>query len=215
VAALGDSSALQVGDDVIAIGNALALDGGPSVTQGIVSALNRSIQETNGATLYSLIQTDAAINPGNSGGPLVNSNGEVVGINTAIANPSDAQNVGFAISISSVRDAIDQLRAGGKAEIPYMGVFTEPMTPEYATSLGTGTETGALVRRVESDSGADEAGLEENDIIIEVDGTVITSQDDVATAVREHRPGDSIAVTFERDGERRSVDVELGVRPES
>ena len=124
---------------MIAIGNALALDGGPSVTQGIVSAVNRQIQEQNGAALYNLIQTDAAINPGNSGGPLVNSSGEVVGINTAIADPSDAQNVGFAISISSVKDAIDQLRAGKSVRLPYMGVYSETLTAAMAKELGAKT----------------------------------------------------------------------------
>ena len=103
VAKLGSSDKLQVGDEVIAIGNALALEGGLSVTRGIISAKDRTVPEESGATLYGVLQTDAAINPGNSGGPLVNSNGEVVGINTAIADPQEAQNVGFAISIDAAK----------------------------------------------------------------------------------------------------------------
>ena len=212
-AELGDSSELRVGDDVIAIGNALALDGGPSVTLGIVSALNRSLTEPNGVTLYSLIQTDAAINPGNSGGPLVNSRGQVVGINTAIVSPDQAQNVGFAISVSSVSEAIEQLRAGEKALIPYLGVFTEPMTSAYADQLGSETQTGAIVREVTAQSGADAAGLRRLDILVEVAGTRITDQDDVATAVRQHQPGDVISLTFERDRELTTIEVQLGVRP--
>jgi len=215
IAELGNSSELRVGDDVIAIGNALALDGGPSVTLGIVSALNRSLTEPNGVTLYSLVQTDAAINPGNSGGPLVNSRGQVVGINTAIASPDQAQNIGFAISVSSVKEAIEQLRAGEKARIPYLGVFTEQMTSAYADQIGSDTQTGAIVREVTAESGADSAGLHRLDVLTEVAGTTITGRDDVATAVRQHQPGDVITVSFERDGELRTVEVELGVRPQS
>jgi serine protease Do len=214
-AKLGDSSALQVGDQVIAIGNALALDGGPSVTQGIVSAVNRQIQEQNGAALYNLIQTDAAINPGNSGGPLVNSSGEVVGINTAIADPSDAQNVGFAISISSVKDAIDQLRAGESVRLPYMGVYSETLTPAMAKELGTTTQLGALIREVTGGSPADDAGIKKDDVIIQVGDTKVTSAEDVGTAVRQKSAGDKVSVTVDRKGNQQTVEVTLGVRPDS
>ena len=109
---LGDSNQVQVGDDVVAIGNALDLDGGLSATRGIVSGLHREIPTENGARLAGLIQTDAAINPGNSGGPLVDAEGRVIGINTAIANPSSAQNVGFVIPISQAKPIVDRLRGG-------------------------------------------------------------------------------------------------------
>jgi S1-C subfamily serine protease len=109
---LGDSDRVQVGDDVVAIGNALDLDGGLSATRGIVSGLHREIPEKNGVQLQGLIQTDAAINPGNSGGPLVDAQGRVIGINTAIANPSTAQNVGFVIPITQAKPIIDRLRGG-------------------------------------------------------------------------------------------------------
>jgi S1-C subfamily serine protease len=214
-AKLGDSSALQVGDQVIAIGNALALDGGPSVTQGIVSAVNRQIQEQNGAALYNLIQTDAAINPGNSGGPLVNSSGEVVGINTAIADPSDSQNVGFAISISSVTDAIDQLRAGKSVRLPYMGVYSETLTAAMATELGTKTDLGALVREVTKGSPADDAGIKKDDVIVRVEDTKVTSAEDVGTVVRQKQAGDTVAVTVDRKGEQQTFEVTLGIRPDS
>ena len=214
-AKLGDSSALQVGDQVIAIGNALALDGGPSVTQGIVSAVNRQISEQNGAALYNLIQTDAAINPGNSGGPLVNSSGEVVGINTAIADPTDSQNVGFAISISSVSDAIDQLRAGKSVRLPYMGVYSETMTPAQAKELGAKVQSGALVREVTNGSPADNAGIKKNDVIIQVGDTKVTSAEDVGTAVRQKKAGDTVSVTIDRKGDQQTVVVTLGIRPDS
>ena len=119
---IGSSAELVVGDDVVAIGNALALDGGLSVTRGIISAKGRTVDTDANTSLYNMLQTDAAINPGNSGGPLLNSRGQVVGINTAIANPGEAQNVGFAISIDSARPIIDQLRAGQAVELAYLGV---------------------------------------------------------------------------------------------
>jgi S1-C subfamily serine protease len=212
-AKLGDSSALRVGDQVIAIGNALALDGGPSVTQGIVSAINRQIQEQNGASLYNLVQTDAAINPGNSGGPLVNSDGEVVGINTAIADPTASQNVGFAISISSVSDAIQQLRAGKSIRLPYLGVYSETLTPAMGTELGTATQIGALVRDVTGGSPADDAGIKKDDVIVQVGATKVTNAEDVGTAVRQAKVGDVVAVTVDRKGNQQTVQVTLGVRP--
>ncbi len=215
VAKLGDSSVLRVGDQVIAIGNALALDGGPSVTQGIVSALNRQISEQNGAALYNLIQTDAAINPGNSGGPLVNSSGEVVGINTAIASPTEAQNVGFAISISTVSDSIDQLRAGKNVRLPYLGVSSERLTPAQAKELGANVQTGALVRQVTKASPADAAGIEKGDVIIRVGDTKVTTAEDVGTAVRQKKAGDKVSVTVDRRGRQQTVEVTLGVRPGS
>src|SRR5690606_920185 len=133
---LGDSDAVQVGDDVVAIGNALALEGGLSVTRGIVSGLNRTVPTSRNTALANVIQTDAAINPGNSGGPLVDARGRVIGINTAIADPSNAQNVGFAIPISQAEPIIEALRGGNRPA--YLGV-----TIDTASS----TE-GALVKDV-------------------------------------------------------------------
>jgi S1-C subfamily serine protease len=212
-AKLGDSNALQVGDDVVAIGNALALEGGLSVTQGIISAKDRTVPTETGATLYNVLQTDAAINPGNSGGPLVNSKGEVVGINTAIANPSEAQNVGFAISISSAKDIIDQLAHGQSVRLAFLGVATQTVTPAIARELGLQQETGAVIVRVTSDSGADKAGLKRDDVIVKIGDRVIRRSDDVGAAVRNSSPGDKISVTYERDGSEHTVDVTLGARP--
>ncbi|MCZ7527448.1 MAG: trypsin-like peptidase domain-containing protein [Acidimicrobiia bacterium] len=143
-AEIGDSDSLQVGDDVVAIGNALALEGGLSVTRGIVSALGRQVPTETGTVLTDAIQTDAAINRGNSGGPLVNASGEVVGINTAIADPQVAQNVGFAIAIAQAMPVIEQLRQGEDVEVAFLGVQTQTVTPRWSgssTSRSTGVRS--------------------------------------------------------------------------
>ncbi len=215
VAKLGDSDKLQVGDEVIAIGNALALEGGPSVTRGIISALNRQIDTEVGTTLFNVIQTDAAINPGNSGGPLVNSAGEVVGINTAIANPGEAQNVGFAISISNAKSFIDELRQGRTVQIAFLGVDTQSVTPAIANELGLTTQTGAVVRRVTPGGPAEKAGIQRNDVIRKVGDADVKTKTDVAVAVRKHRPGDKVDVVIQRGGKDQTVSVTLAPRPQS
>jgi S1-C subfamily serine protease len=214
-AALGSSEELQVGDEVIAIGNALALDGGLSVTRGIISAKERTVPEQNGARLYSVLQTDAAINPGNSGGPLVNSNGEVVGINTAIANPLEAQNVGFAISIDSARSVIEDLRQGNEVRTAFLGVETEEVTPAVANQLDLDTDSGVVIMNVTSDSAAQAAGLEEEDVIIAVSGTAVTTPDELATQIRKSDPGDVVDIRIERDGSQETIPVTLGTRPQN
>ncbi|MFM7271286.1 MAG: S1C family serine protease [Actinomycetes bacterium] len=212
-AQLGSSAELVVGDDVVAIGNALALDGGLSVTRGIISAKGRTVDTDANTSLYNMLQTDAAINPGNSGGPLLNSRGEVVGINTAIANPGQAQNVGFAISIDSARPIIDQLRAGRAVELAYLGVQTKTVTPAIAKELDLRTQTGAVVVRVQPRTAAARAGMELNDVIVAVDGQAVRRADDVGSAIRGRRPGDTVRITVERGGERRTLEVTLGSVP--
>jgi len=214
-ATLGSSEALQVGDEVIAIGNALALDGGLSVTRGIISAKERTVPEQNGARLYSVLQTDAAINPGNSGGPLVNSNGEVVGINTAIADPQEAQNVGFAISIDSAKSVIEDLRQGKQVRTAFLGVETEEVTPAVANQLDLETDSGVVIMNVTSDSAAEDAGLEEEDVIIAVGGVAVTSPDELAAQIRKSDPGDEVDVLVERNGSERTFSVTLGTRPQT
>jgi len=214
VAELGDSNALQVGDQVLAIGNALALEGGPSVTQGIVSAKGRQITTENGETLFNLLQTDAAINRGNSGGPLVNSRGQVVGINTAIAPPDQTQNVGFAIPISQARPVIDQLRQGRNVRIAFLGVETQTFTRAIANELDVDFTPGAVVRRVSAGSPARSAGIEAGDVIVKVGDVEVVSADDVAEGVRTHRPGDRVSVVVVRDGHRRTLTATLAERPE-
>jgi putative serine protease PepD len=212
-AELGRSSDLQVGDSVVAIGNALNLGDAPSVTTGIVSALNRSIITPSGDPLDDLIQTDAAINPGNSGGPLVNSRGEVVGINTAIL--ANAQNVGFALAIDSIRGIVEDLRAGRPAQNvkARLGVETldvANLSSEVIQRFGIEASSGAFVQRVQPGSGAEAAGLRQGDVIVEVDGRRVRSATDVGQAVRARAPGDSIEIVVVRGGERRTLTAVLG-----
>ena len=214
-AELGSSAALQPGDQVVAIGNALNLGDTPSVTSGIVSALDRSIQVPNGGTLDGLIQTDAAINPGNSGGPLVNSSGQVVGINTAILE--SAQSVGFALSIDSIRSIVDDLSAGRKATStrPLLGVETqdvELLDADVLTRFGVTSETGAFVQKVSPGTGAEAAGLQPGDVIVKVDSTRVRSAEDVGKAVRKHRPGEQVTIVYERRGQSAMTTALLGSR---
>ena len=212
-AELGSSEALLVGEPVIAIGNALNLGGQPSVTTGIVSALNRTIDSPDGR-LTDLIQTDAAINPGNSGGPLVDSSGAVVGINTAIIENS--QNIGFSIAIDSAKPIIDQIQQGDgeiTPDTPRLGVTTVPLdTVEQAVrdQFDISADAGAFVVDVQPGSGAEAAGLEQGDVIVSIDGEDITSNDRPGEIVRQHAPGDTIEIVVERRGEERTLTAEIG-----
>ena len=212
-ATLGDSSELQVGDEVVAIGNALDLTGQPTVTRGIVSALDRQI-DGGGISLDDLIQTDAAINPGNSGGPLVDNRGQVVGVNTAIIDGS--QNIGFAIAIDAVEPLIDDIRAGNAEITPntaFLGVSTAELgdvAPGVLDRFGLDADQeGAFVLDVVPGSAADEAGLQAGDLIVSIDGEAVTSSDQVRDAVRDHEPGDEIELGVERDGEEQDLTAEL------
>jgi serine protease Do len=211
-AQLGNSSDLKVGDGVIAIGNALNLQGGMTVTEGIVSALNRSIDAggENGSgseSLRGLIQTDAAINPGNSGGPLVNSAGQVVGINTATSG--DAQNIGFAIAIDNAKPVIDQLRKGGSNS---SSGATQQSGQAFLGVSVTDGQNGALVQDVDPNAPAGQAGIQSGDEIVSLGGQSVQSADDLTTAMQSHKPGDKVAVTFLRGQSRQSVDVQLASR---
>jgi putative serine protease PepD len=201
---LGNSGDLRVGDDVVAIGNALDLKGGFTVTRGIVSALNRSIGAEDGNPLSGLIQTDAAINPGNSGGPLVNSAGQVVGINTAV--DGSGQNIGFAIAIDKAKPILNSLRTGqSTATTPraYLGVSSQAVD-------GT---TGATVVDVGPGTPAAGAGIQVGDVIVALDNTQINSPDDLSEAIGAKKPGDRATVTYTRAGARRTAQVNLGTRP--
>ncbi len=215
-ATLGSSADLLVGDNVVAIGNALALGGDPSVTSGIVSAKDRSINDGKIA-LDNLIQTDAAINPGNSGGPLVNADGEVVGINTAIID--GAQNVGFSLAIDQVEELLPDLEAGKGDVEPnpaVLGVASvtvdDQLTDEVRDTYGVTAEAGALITSVDADSAAADAGIEEGDVVVEVDGEPVATNEDVTDAIRAKSPGDQVSITVERQGRRRTFDVTLGPR---
>ncbi len=199
--AVGDSDELRLGDQLVAVGYALDLNGEPSVTAGILSAKNRTITEQNGAQLVNLLQTDTAINPGNSGGPLLNGRGEVVGINTAIAG--QAQNIGFAIAITPVMDVIDELRAGTVPDRALLGVSTQP----------TGEGLGVEVVEVTDGSGAADGGLRVGDVIVAVDDDEITDPTSLGAVIASHQPGDTITVTVERNGSTQDLTVILGTRP--
>jgi S1-C subfamily serine protease len=216
---LADTTSLRVGDDVLAIGNALDLGDSPTVTLGIVSAKNRSIdtQSETGANehLTGLIQTDAAINPGNSGGPLVNAAGEVVGINSA--GVQGANNIGFAIDIHSVKDIITQLEQGKNvdATAPFLGVATVAVSDlDQATrqQFGVTVESGLLVETVSSGSGAENAGLKEGDVITKVDGKEVKSSDDLRTIIQGKKAGDTLTLEIQRDGQTQTLTATLGSR---
>ncbi len=212
---LGSSDDLEVGEDVVAIGNALGLGGRPTVTTGIVSAKDRTVPVDNGYTLTGLIQTDAAINRGNSGGPLLNSRGEVVGINSAVA--AAGQNIGFALAIDNILPLIEDLRAGrgeDPAEQAFLGVTTVPATdpsipPEILDQFQITDLDGLIVSDVTPDSAADDAGFEVGDVILSADGQVVTENAELGEIIRSKAPGDRIEIEYERMGEPATVSVEL------
>ncbi|MGH2707499.1 MAG: S1C family serine protease [Actinomycetota bacterium] len=210
-AALGDSSRLRVGDRVIAVGNALALEEGPTVTEGIVSALDRSIRTEERATLDHLIQTDAAINPGNSGGPLLDAAGNVVGVNTAVAG--NAQNIGFAIAISHARSVVDELIRTGKVVRPFLGVSMSKVTPQVVSIERLSVKEGALVRQVQQASPADQAGIRPGDVIVEADGKPMADPQAVQDAIGAHKPGERIDIVIARGEERLRLRPVLAERP--
>ena len=209
VAALGDSSALKAGQIVMAIGNPFGLTGGPAVTAGIVSSLDRSIQTRTG--VLELIQTDAAINPGNSGGPLVNTNGDVVAINTA--NMPYAQGIGFAVPINTAKEILKELVERGKVSRPWIGIASVKVTPSVARYYGLPSAEGALVAGVEPYSPADDAGLRRGDVIEQVDGERIEDPGQIAGAVKKKKVNDTVTVAVNRYGRQFQVGVQVDERP--
>jgi S1-C subfamily serine protease len=211
--ALGDSDRVQVGDDVVAIGNALALQGGLTVTRGIISGLHREVPTNAGSALEDVLQTDAAINPGNSGGPLVDSEGRVIGINTAIADPGSAQNVGFAIPISNAQAIIDQLRQGRQPAL--LGVQTIDVDQAKLDGNRVEVDDGAYVQAVTDDTPAARAGIQPGDVVVAVDGEDIASAAALGGAIRQHKPGDEVEIEIDRDGESVTVRATLSESPSS
>jgi S1-C subfamily serine protease len=206
--ALGSSTAARVGDDVLAIGNALALPGGPSVTEGIVSAKDRSIGD----------ETDAAINPGNSGGPLVNANGEVIGMNTAVIQSTGqalAQNIGFAIAIDNIKPLLERLKkgVGVVASRAFIGVMTQTMTQEIKDRYSFSVDKGAIVVEVTPGSPAENGGIEVGDVITQFGDDKITTADELVAAVRARKPGDKVEVTYIRGKDAKKVTITVGSRP--
>ena len=218
---LGDSNALQVGQKVLAIGNPFGLEG--TLTTGIVSSLGRTIRGENERTLEGLIQTDAAINPGNSGGPLLDSAGNVVGINTAILGPNGGNiGIGFAMPINRAKLMLDDFQAGRKR--PKLGVSVVPISGDYADALQLPTQGGLLVQEVDADSPAARAGLRGGrqevqignaqvlvggDLIISIDGQPVERDDAISRALERKRTGDTLELTIFRNGRTMNVRVKL------
>lgn len=224
-AVIGDSSKVQVGDDVVAIGNALGQFQN-TVTSGIISGYGRSVTAGDSSgnssateNLDNLFQTDAAINEGNSGGPLVNLNGQVIGVNTAIAG--NAQNIGFSIPINDLKGLIDQVVKSGKFARPYLGVRYVPLTADVANEYDLKVDQGAFIPpsndpsnpSVMNGSPADKAGLKENDVITAVGGTSIDESHSLTSLLSPHRPGDKVVLTVLRGGDTKKIDVTLGTMP--
>ncbi len=229
--ALGDSSKVRVGDPVVAIGNPFGLD--RTVTSGIVSALQRQIQAPNGFSINHVIQTDAAINPGNSGGPLIDSAGNVIGINSQIETGGGGNGnvgIGFAIPINTAREVANEIEKNGKVEHAFLGIEGGTITPALAKAVNLPVDKGVLVAEVVKGGPADKAGLQGGtteatiegasfqlggDIITEVNGEPVSSMEDVIDAVDAENPGEQMELTVLRHGETKKIDVTLGNRPAS
>jgi S1-C subfamily serine protease len=210
-AELGDAASLNVGEDVVAIGFALGLEGEPTVSRGVVSAKARTIQEET-VSINDAIQTDASINPGNSGGPLVDNQGRVVGINTAIIQ--GAQNIGFSISIDVAKPIVEELVTGGTVQRGYIGVQLTDITPSLAQNLDLPVDEGVGIVQVVPGSPAAEAGLEQNDIIVGLEDQEVTNTGDLLEALRSYEAGDTVTVRLYRDDEQQELDITLGAQPQ-
>jgi S1-C subfamily serine protease len=222
---LGDSTQLTVGEGVVALGSPFGLEG--TLTTGIVSALNREMTSPNGFTISNSIQTDAAINHGNSGGPLVNAGGQVIGVNTQIKSESGGSDgIGFAIPSSTVASIVPEIVSSGSVEHAYLGVAVASLSQSVADELGV--PAGAMVTEVRQGTPAADAGLQAatgsamadgqsfptgGDVITAVDDTAVTSGADLQTAIDAKRPGDTVTITYTRDGSNTTVEVSLGTRP--
>jgi serine protease DegQ len=205
-----------VGELAVAMGNPLGFEN--SVTAGIISGLHRAIpgSAADNPALVDLVQTDAAISPGNSGGALLDADGEVVGINVAYIPPQDtgAVSIGFAIPSTTVVDVVDQLLDTGGVRYPFLGVTPQAVTPQIAERLELGTDEGVIVQSLVRGGPADDAGMEAGDVIVGLAGQEVRSVEDFLVELREHDPGEEVAVEVVRDGERQSFDVRLSERPE-
>jgi S1-C subfamily serine protease len=217
----GNSSKAVVGDAVVAIGNALGLSAGtPTVTQGIVSALGRSVTAggigTQTETLQNLIQTDAAINAGNSGGPLIDTAGQVIAMNTAVAGTSSdgtsSQNIGFAIPIAQVESLLPQLQKGGQGVSGggYLGVDITTLTPALRHQYGFTPTSGAVLLTVVAGSPAAKAGLVQGDVIVNIDGKTIASAEDLQKVIQAAKPGQSVTITYYVGNSKRTTSATLG-----
>ncbi|MGH2460210.1 MAG: S1C family serine protease [Chloroflexota bacterium] len=222
---LGDSTKLVVGQWVVAIGNALALQGGPTVTAGVVSALGRTVQEppsSNGQAgpfLFDVIQTDAPINPGNSGGPLVNLKGQVVGINTLAVVQAEpgvpAQSVGFAIAIDTAKPIADELIATGHVTYAFLGVGLYPNSPAFAARFNLPSKPGMIVTDLVPNGPSAQAGVQQGDVITAIEGKPITDESTLSRILLGHKPGDKVSLTVARGSGQQTLTVTLGTAPSS
>jgi S1-C subfamily serine protease len=227
---LGDSSQVQVGDQVVAIGNPFGLD--RTATAGIVSAVQREIDSPNGFTIENAIQTDAPINPGNSGGPLLDAAGRVIGINSQIESGGSQGNVGigFAVPINTAKQISQQLIDNGEVKHAFLGISGTDLTSDVAKVLNLNVDQGAIVQSVVPDSPAAKAGIQAGDatvtvngqrikaggdVIVAADGQPVDSMSDVIAAVDAKQPGDDLQLTVLRDGQQHDVTVQLAERPAS
>jgi len=230
---LGDSDSVEVGAPVAAIGSPFGQE--QSLSVGIVSATDRSIDSLTKFRIDGAIQTDASINPGNSGGPLIGADGKVIGIDQQINTTSGGnEGVGFAVPINLVKRSIDDLRDDGEADYAYIGVSSQALYPQLAEKLGIDAPTGSLISKVIPDGPADEAGLQGKDpgedavvefqgqpvdtggdVITAIDGEELVTENDLSRLISEHQPGDEVTLQIIRDGETMDVDVTLGERPSS
>ena len=224
---LSDRSSFTVGEPVAAIGSPFGED--QSLSIGVISATNRTVEGLTNFGIDNAIQTDASINPGNSGGPLLDAKGELIGINEQIASSSGSNSgVGFAIPVTSVRFSLDQLKADGKVEYAFLGVTSESLYPQLAEHLGLDTDSGALITDVVNGSPADDAGLKGStgedtfqlqqvktggDVVLAVDGKPVLESNDLSKLVAVHKPGDKVTLQILRDGDKQDVEVTLGSRP--
>lgn len=219
---LRENGSLRAGDWVIAIGNALALPGGPTVTVGVVSALGRSIESTPGVTLYDLIQTDTSINPGNSGGPLIDLGGNLVGINTAVLRGSSGvsvEGIGFAIDVETAQQVALQLVELGHVRWAWMGVFLADLSPEVAAQVGLPIREGVIIQNTVVDGPSDRAGIHPGDIVVNIDGHDIATVSDLTRLLKqEFKAGQEVEVEVFRvvDGQSSTkvLALELGERPQ-
>lgn len=223
-ALLGNSNAVQTGHMAIAVGNPYGLEN--TVTVGVISAINRSLLSTNRYIIKGIIQTDAAVNPGNSGGPLLNSRGEVIGINSAIITTTEGfQGIGFAIPINTARDVALELIETGKIVRPWLGITGLTITRELAASLELPVQRGVLIIEVVEDGPADAAGFKGStsqteddnftlgDVIMEMNGEPLETIDELVMEILKQEVGDTVEIVYIRDGEQYVVDVILGERP--
>jgi len=224
---MGDSSNLLVGQKVLAIGNPFGL--GQTLTTGIISSLGRSIRSEGGMLIEDVIQTDAPINPGNSGGPLLDSDGKIIGINSAIISPTGASvGIGFAIPVNTAKRILPELIAKGHVSYPWIGASVYPLIPEFAKFLGLKVQRGAMIAQVVQGGPADRAGLRGGDrqvqvgnslipvggdVIVEMNGKEVPGSDELIRMIRDHRPGDKVDLKVLRGGNFVNIKVTLGEKP--